>query len=136
MAVTREKQVNEAIKRMESIRLMPKAIEEFKNEGKINYSDCNFGFLYWLTDKYKNLVKKFEKENNCVVYHAIHDVTNIGEMLALFYVSNCEEEWEADNDDLKDGYSICYVENLTYGDLSEFGSIMFKPINGGLRRVF
>ena len=77
----------------------------------------------------------FEEEYNAVVYHVIHSHTNFGELLSLLYVSEHEEEWEYDREDLEEGIAVAYVENLTYWDCSEMGSIGIEPRNGGLART-
>ena len=55
----KEKMMQEAVKRMEALHIISNVISEFK-EGIINKSEYG-GFLYWLNDKEKDLVKNFKK---------------------------------------------------------------------------
>lgn len=132
--MNKELQKQEAIKRMKLLKLHENPIKEFEKDGKLNQSEHG-GMLYWLDENQQEIVKKFETEHNAVVYHVIHNYTDLGEMLALLYVSDSEEEWEYDIDDLKAGYPIAYVINLDDEYCSEFGSIGVKPQFGGLIRT-
>jgi hypothetical protein len=132
--MTKQEQKQEAIARMKLLKLHQNAIDEFEKEDKLNLSE-NYGALYWLDEKQQEYVKKFEQKYNSVVYHVIHNMTEFGELLAFLYVSDSEEEWGYDRDDLKDGYACAYVENLDDSNCSEFGSIGIKSQFGGLVRT-
>lgn len=80
-------------------------------------------------------MKAFEEKHNAVVYHAIHNYTEFGELLAFLYVSSEQDEWAYDRDDLKAGYACAYVKNLDDDCCSEFGSIGIRPQFGGLVRT-
>ena len=56
-------------------------------------------------------------------------------MYALLYVSKNEDEWEYDKDDLKAGYPLAYVKNVSDDFCSEFGSIGVRQQFGGLVRT-
>ncbi|MDD3832239.1 MAG: hypothetical protein PHW00_06280 [Clostridia bacterium] len=116
------------------LKLHENPIREFEKEDVINQSEHG-GMLYWLDDKQKEYVKEFETKHNAVVYHVIHNYTDMGEMLAFLYVSAEEEEWEYDHDDLKYGCVCAYVMNLDDEWCSEFGSIGIRPQFGGLVRT-
>lgn len=124
----------EAIKRMRFLELHPNAIKEFEDSDLINCSEF-LGALYWISDKEKAIVKEFEEEYNAVVYHIIRNSTSIGEMLALLYVSDYEDEWDMDIADIIEGYPFAYVKNLDDDFCSEFGTIGVKKCNGGLVRT-
>jgi len=134
METTREMMVEEGAARMVTLKMLPQPIKEFREEGRLNLSE-NGGYLYWLNDEQQKLVKDWEEENECIVYHVIHDFTNFGEMLTFLYVSKYKEEWEMDREDLKAGYPLAYVMNLTMPDCSEFGSVGVQPSIGGVKRV-
>ena len=129
----KQKQKHEAIKRMKQLELYKKAIEEFEDDDVLNRSDN--GILFWLIDEEKRLVSKFEKEYDAVVYHVIRNNTSFGVLLSLLYVSNDEEEWEMDREDIKEGTPIAYVYNLDEPMFSEFGSIEIVNRFGGLVRT-
>lgn len=124
---------NEALKRMELLGLYHKAIQELKDEDKLNMS-IN-GFLFWLSEYYKKRVREFEEKTGCYVYHVIQTQTAIGLMLSLMYVSPYPDEWPDDIEDLKQLCPIAYVINLDDEYCSEFGSIGIRNRFGGLIRT-
>lgn len=131
----KEKMRAEAIERMKILNLHPNVLNEFKNENKINFSEFNLGILYWADEKQMQYVKAFEEKYDCIVYHLIHDITSIGELLTMLYVSKNEEEWEEDRGNLKKGYAYAYVENITDELCSEIGGVMIQQKNGGVIRT-
>lgn len=70
----------------------------------------------------------FERTRNCIVYAAIY--------LTLLYVSyENKDEWETEKEDLKAMEPIAYVMNLTYPELSEFGTVVLRSHDGVLERI-
>lgn len=130
----REEQKAEAIKRMKALCLHENAIREFEEEGKINKSEL-YGILYWLSKKEEEMVKSWEAETENVAYHVILSHTSFGTLMSIFYVSKHKDEWEMDNNDLKEGVAVVYVKNLDNEMCSEYGSIGFKQKIGGLVRT-
>lgn len=110
-----------------------KVINEFKDEEKLNLS--LEGFLYWLDEEQTQRVKKFEEETKCMVYHVIQNHMTIGQMLTFLYVSNVEEEWEMERNDLEVGLPIAYVVNVDHDICSEFGTVRIQKHLGGLLRT-
>ena len=132
-----EEQKAEAINRMKLIKLMPEIIEQFEQDNVVHYSEA-MGILYWLSNKpeWEEHIKKLEKKWNILVYHAELSYLEFGTCLSLFYVSQYKEEWAKDRKDLQQGYSCCYVWNMDDDEMcSEFGSIGFRPMNGGVKRI-
>lgn len=123
----------EAVNRLKVLKVHKNVLREFEKEGKLNESE-RFGFLYWLNDEEQAMVKEFEEKHKAVVYHVIHEYTNIGELYNLLYVSLEDDEWCIDQEDLASGIALVYVINKTMPDCSEFGSIGLKPLNGGIAR--
>ena len=134
MNITKEQKKQEALERMKMLSLYPNIIREFEKDGIVNMSE-NGGYLYWLDDEQREYVSDFEEEYNALVYHVIHNYTEVGEMLTFLYVSDDEDEWGYDRDDLKAGYACAYVKNLDEDAFSEFGSVGIKPELGGLIRT-
>lgn len=135
-----EKKLNEAINRMKKLNLLPEIIKEFKkDQDLVQYSEPTplGGILYWIRNnpEWMEAVQEFEGKHNALVYHAVHSYTEFGELLSLLFVSDYEEEWEYDNEDLDDGYVMTYTLNLDDPIFSEFGTIAVKSAAGGLMRV-
>ena len=124
----------EAVDRMRRMDIIEDAIIQFHEEDTVMVSENPFGFLFWLNAEQKKLVKEFEEEYNGLVYLANLCNTEFGKLLSLFYVSDHEEEWDMENEDIESGYAMVYCINMTYPDLSEFGTISFQSVNGGIRR--
>lgn len=122
----------EATYRMASLGL-GKMVDHFK-EGKLFVSER--GAMRLFNEKEKAMVKDFEKKYDAVVYHLIHQWTNIGELYSLLYVSSYEEEWEADREDLNSDQCLAYVINIDMPRCSEFGSIGVKRFCNWIARIW
>lgn len=133
--ITREMKKEEAIKRMKALGIIDDAIKQFKNDDVIMVTEPPLGGLYWCSDEEKEMVRKFEEEHNALVYMVVRAFTQFGKMDSLLYVSDWQEEWEYENEDLRDGYAMSYTINHDMPDCSEFGSIAVKPMFGGLIRI-
>ena len=134
MNVSIEKKKQEAINRMKALGIFSQTIKQFKG-GMISYSEPPLGANYWLDDDQKKIVKGFEEEHNALVYFVIRSYTEFGKLDALLYVSDYEEEWEMDREDINDGYALAYTYNYDVPDFSEIGSIIVQGRFGGLVRV-
>ena len=128
------KQRTEALKRMKLLNLHENVIDDFKEIALLNQSEHG-GILYWGEGEMEKKIREWEEKTGNLVYHVIHDYTEFGELLSLLYVSQYEEEWEMERDDLEDGYPIAYVMNLTDDWCSEYGSIGIRPQWGGVVRT-
>lgn len=135
MNVSREMKKQEAIKRLKALKIIDDAVRQFEKDDVVMVTEPPMGGLYWLEDEEKEMVKKFEEENNALVYMIVRAFTQIGNMDSLLFVSDYEEEWEYDNEDIVDGYVMSYTINHDMPDCSEFGSIVVKPTFGGLLRI-
>ena len=136
MKVSREIKKEEAIKRMKAMNIYSDAIKQFKNADIVMVSEPPLGGLFWLNDEEKEMVSKFEQENNALVYLVVRSFTNLGTMDNIFYVSDYQDEWFMDNADLNENYACVYVINHDMPDCSEFGTIAWKSIGGGVLRAF
>lgn len=134
MKVTVEEARQEALKRMKKLNFHPNVLSDFK-EDIINKSEL-IGILYWLNDEEIKAVREFEAEHESVVYHVIYQSTNIGELYSFLYVKLDDEEWEMDNEGLKQREVLAYVWNKTAPEFSEFGYIGIRPQVGGLVRTW
>ena len=128
------KQRTEALKRMELLKLHENVIDDFKEIALLNQSELG-GILYWVEGEMEKNIREWEEKTGNLVYHVIHDYTEFGELLSLLYVSQYEDEWETDREDIQDGYALAYVMNLTDDWCSEYGSIGIRPQWGGVVRT-
>ena len=133
----KEKMKEEALKRMKKWDLHENVIREFKDEDKLNKSERSFapGILYYLNEEETAMIKEWEAIYGGLVYHVIHDYTNIGELYTLLFVSKYENEWEYDNRDIYAEEPLLYVINKDDNFNSECGHCIIKPANGGVERT-
>lgn len=135
MNVSRANKKQEAIKRMEVLNIYAETIKQFEEDGLVSYSVPPIGANYWLTDEQKKVVREFEEEYNALVYFATISVTEFGTLTSFLYVSDYEDEWKMDMNDLKHGYVYAYVYNHAIPEYSEIGCIVVQPRFGGLVRT-
>lgn len=132
-------QKHEALLRMKKLDLHENAINEFKNEGKLNRSEPalsnRIGVLYWLTEEEAKMVRDWEKETGHLVYHVIkNNLIDIGFCYSFLYVDKDPDVWVRDNEDMEDGIQFAYVK--TPDDYSsEYGTIGIRPAFGGVVRT-
>ena len=139
-------QIKQAMERLEILEkeylLHENVLKEFREDGTIYYSEnlggAFSGILYWLAnkDEYVEKVRKIEQERNIFVYHFILNHKMDWDLLKMLYVSEYQDEWEFEKNDLKNGCTDAYVCNLNYDIDSEFGSVQITGVNGGLVRVY
>ena len=135
MNVLRVDKKQEAIKRMEVLDIYSETIRQFEKEGFISYSEPPLGTNFWLTTEQREIVRQFEEKYNAVVYFAIRSYTNFGTLDSFLYVSDHQNEWVLDNNDIKNGYAYAYVHNYDVPEYSEIGLIGIQPRFGGLVRI-
>lgn len=92
---------------------------------------------YSIIHKLTNYICDFEYKKHCIVYAAIYnEFEEIGNHLTLLYVSyDNNDEWKSEKEDLKVMKPIAYVMNLTYPELSEFGTVVLKTHDGIVERI-
>lgn len=141
-SILRGLQKDEAIKRLEILKLHPNVLKEFKKEGTIYYSErlnqIFDGLLYWVSNvkEYEQVIKEFEEKHNALVYHAQLAKFEFGTCLSLLFVSQYAEEWEQDKQDLEIMHPYAYVVNLDIPEYSECGRIGIVRKNGGISRIY
>lgn len=130
----KEERFIEAIERMKMLKLDKPCIEAFA-KGKVWESE-GFGALYEVNEEEQSYIDEFEKEHEgCLVYHMIHNKFEFGECYSMLYVSKYKDEWQADKNDITNGYALVYVKNVDDDWCSEFGTIAIKSQFGGLVRL-
>ena len=131
----REVMKEEAIKRMKKLGLHYNVIRDFSKKDCVLNKSETMGSLFWLTDEEKEIVKKIEDEYGIMVYHIIHHNAEFGECYCMLYVSQYEEDWQADSELIDENLVYAYVYNKDDDFCSEFGTIAIKKAFGGLVRI-
>lgn len=126
----------EAVKYMDILKLDKRCIQAFKaKKQSVWMSSGHFGGLYEADEKLKNMIKDVETEHDIIVYHVVENMVYGMHCYSMLCVCKYPEEYEMNEEDLKDGYAFSYVLNVGAPDCSEFGTICVKPTFGGLRRI-
>ncbi len=134
--VGRDVKQREAAKRLAKLEVKEEAIQNFLENDLIPISFHGVDTLYGLNKGSMDRIKTFEDKYNGLVYYVIFTPTGVGNMESYLFVSDYEEEWEMDWNDLDDSYAMTWTENLDHPEWSEFGSISFSKTRGGaLRRT-
>lgn len=113
---TKEQQV-EATKRLEILGLQGKEV--------LMRDEFILGKIY-----------EFEKSHSAYVYYVYYSNTSFGEIYNMLYVSNYKEEWNDDNEMLKNGETYAYCYNKTNEICSEIGLIGVKNNGHFIERTF
>jgi hypothetical protein len=126
----------EALQRMVKIGLNTEVCANFWAKDTLFYSNGKSIQPIQKRDEIKHKVHVFQDENpNKLVYFILLTESNVGTLLNYFFVTSNQEEWAYDETDLEEGYAFCYVENLTFPDCSEYGTIGIQKIDNGIKRI-
>lgn len=145
MKMLKSKQIEEAEKRLKILEdkygMLNHIKEDFISDRTLYYSSQGFhpivGSLFWISNRpeLESIIKKFETEKNAVVYHCIYSKSYYGDMLNIFFVGENEEDWVMEEYLMQyRGESFAYIKNLEDDELSDFGNIRIRGINGGIIR--
>ena len=137
MQVERDVKKIEAMMRMKKLRIWNEAIKSFRKHDLVLVTEPPIGAVYTMEPELEAEVRKFEKEHNALVYMVVRSFTTFGKMDSLLFVSDYEEEWSMDREDIEDGIVMTYTINWDMPDCSEMGSIAVeRTAAGGLIRAF
>ena len=114
----------EAIERMRLLNLDESIVYKFMYENKIMASGKNR--IRNLNTIEKQIVKKFEKDNKCIVYHCILDDKLAKNSISLLYVSKDDTEYDMYKHDILDGFVYVYSVNCDKKSINIFQFIKIK----------
>ena len=129
MITMREKQKAEAVKRLELMGIREDVRKKFEENDTVMF--CNNEEFQPVSDEMSAEIRQFEQQHDATVFLAVRMFTLIADLDALLFVGKYEEEWESQQNDLKDGYAMSYSINRDYPDCSEMGSIAFRITEDG-----
>lgn len=143
MEINLEDKKKEAIERMKLWEIPISIIKDFSDKGTIFGNTSLIGDISMtkclgrVKEEQLQRIKKFEKEHNALVYFVIHNYAEFGELENYLYVSDYNDEWSIDREDIEKSQQLAYVHNCTDTELSEFGCIgLFKTTNLGPIRIW
>ena len=130
---SKEEMKEEALERLNLLKINRNVIKEFKEENILNKSEGILGSLYWLDEKEQAMVKEYENQRNILVYHVIKTYTlDMGVVYDLLFIIDEKGYWEEERERLKQGYVLSH----SISQFNESGDILVKNRNGGLVRIF
>ena len=136
MIATREQQKAKAFELMEKL-----GLPELYQRCVVGNEDFVGEYFAWEHEypELSVLIKNLEKINGFYVYYVTHEYAWFGECYTLLCVSKYLEDFDhTDVRETKNGDKVvwAYVENISYPERSEFGSITVrKKTDGFLVRV-
>lgn len=107
-----EEMRNEAVGRLDFLKIQPGTIRKFEKKGTVCISDPADAIFIKLEKTMRKQLAELEKENNILFYAAVreHD-REIGTIDSFLYVSNDRDKWEKERKDLVLKRSYAYVIN-------------------------
>lgn len=133
-----KKQKKEAVKRLNALGVLMGIILDVE-KGVIYYSESveeQFPAVLNVVENredIKKFVTEFEEENDALVYHVILNHMKDGnERWTLLFVSEDEDDWEVENDDIKCGMPIAYE---WCNGAKKFVLAVIKPSMGRIERI-
>lgn len=137
MSISKEAKKTEAIARMKFLKVFPETIRQFDEDGYVSVSEPPLGAFYWVENEDLKRIHDFEEQHDALVYVVIRSYTNWGKLDTYLYVSDYDEEWDRDRNDLKNMRALAYVYNHDMPDCSKFRSVGIKrSVAAGLLQVW
>jgi len=136
MNASMEEMRNEAVGRLDFLKIQPGTIRKFEKKGTVCISDPADAIFIKLEKTMRKQLAELEKENNILFYAAVreHD-REIGTIDSFLYVSNDRDKWEKERKDLALKRSYAYVINHDDPYDCGFGYIgIGRTENAGLLR--
>ena len=138
------KQKQQAELRMKAMGYFSSARKEFLRDNLVSMSLPPLGGLYWVEGEELEEIRKWEQENNSLVYAVVRSYTDVGILDSYLFISPYEEEWEDELNVIeKTGNAtgtyetIAYVLNRQNPNFSELGYIGIETtIAAGFKRVW
>lgn len=100
---------------MKALGIFPDTIKQFKDDDYVSISEPPVGAFYWAEGEDLQRIKDFEKQHDALVYVVVRTYSNIGKMDSYLFVSDYRNEWEQDNEDIKNMAPLAYVYNHDMG---------------------
>ena len=81
-------------------------------------------------------IVQIEERYGITVYATVYsNFGQVGEHLTLLYLTESQKDWEEEKKWLREMQPMAYVVNLTYPELSEFGTVVLRSNDGVLERI-
>lgn len=112
-----DKQIREATIRRQLLNITDQDITQFTDEGVVN------------------AVNRLQEKCGALVYHIIKTETQFYTEYSILFVSDREEDWLKNKEDIESGKVLAYVYNTSYA-AARFEYIGVESENGELKRTW
>lgn len=129
-----DRRAEQAIKYMQIMKFPQHIIEQFAGEESslcLSYRGVTQPIPVELIDQLKQL----EEKHSIMFYHITRTDAEFGVCYECYYVSNEEDEWEYEIEDVKRLHPFAYVINTSEPMFSEFGMVAIKVHPTYIQRV-
>ena len=141
MKVSREEQLQEALRRMKAWGVDGFA-EEALQKDTLAVFERFYGFkkddfivlANRIPEDILQKARELEEEYNLFVYMVVRTITEFGDLYDLIYVSQENSDWDIDKELMEDNVTMSYCINTTIPEFSEFGTIGLGNKLGGMYR--
>ena len=130
---TKEQMKNEALKRMKDLGIKKQIINCFEKSNKLLCS--NYGKITEIPPNILKEIRNWEKQFGNLAYHVIYSELWGFQIYNALSVSCYYEDWDFENEIMKNRWVMAYTINVTKPDFSESGSILFHNYDGILERI-
>lgn len=126
-----------ALEWMRRLDMMGSCIRAFRGDKlwQSEGSGIMSGILYEASEDVLQKAKEIEKESGLVVWHVIRGTYIVGGDQVQMDTYLLAEENEVFDHERNNYVCYAYVDNKTYPVDSEYGSVLIKNANGGLKRI-
>lgn len=137
MNITKESKKQEALRRLHVLADkfdLESKLENYFAQDKLYYS---YGYSLDTINydaSYAESAETFEKQYQCLVYHAVEAETQFGKMLSFLYVSDNQDDWSVEELTGKTIMPYTYIIEDGW-DNGEFGDIRLDSPMGYLMRI-
>ncbi len=135
-------QTKEAVQRLKILQNLgfpEKIVNQYKNKQQVFLSKRTgkIAALYPIKayPQFVEIIQYYEQQQNALVYHAMHERTDYGEILELFYVSCYKKDWTGEKFALQQKEPSVYTVNLTNPEQSENKTICIEIARGIIRTI-
>ena len=124
-----EKQKTEAVSRLKLMGVREDVRRKFEEDGIVML--CVSEQYRPVDEETAEAIREFEREHDATVFLAVRMFAFVADLDALLFIGKYEEEWESQQNDLRDGYAMSYCINRDYPECSEMGDIAFRVTKDG-----
>lgn len=135
-----EKQIKEALVRLELLGLDKDTLKELNKEFQIKGTFENTIINCKSRAVVSKVIETLKKEYSVYPYYVIDNYINGNDfynehIISVLYISSDEELWDEDKESAREHYAYAYCYNASHPQFSEFGEIEISNDFGILRRI-